>query len=68
MRKSLMALMAVVIVVLGAAAPAAGAKEKVLTLYSPKIQTLSVAPLLAEAIKRIHHDQSISILFDRGED
>jgi ribose-phosphate pyrophosphokinase len=34
---------------------------------SPKIKVLSVAPLLGEAIKRIHHDQSISILFDKDE-
>jgi ribose-phosphate pyrophosphokinase len=34
---------------------------------SPKIKSLTVAPLLAEAIKRIHHDQSISILFDKTE-
>jgi ribose-phosphate pyrophosphokinase len=33
----------------------------------PKIKVLSVSPLLAEAIKRIHHDQSISILFDKNE-
>ncbi|MEX2175028.1 MAG: ribose-phosphate pyrophosphokinase [Pirellulaceae bacterium] len=33
----------------------------------PKLKVLSVAPLFAEAIKRIHHDQSISILFDKTE-
>ena len=31
----------------------------------PKIKTLSVAPLLGEAIKRIHRNESVSRLFDR---
>lgn len=34
----------------------------------PQIQVLSVAPLLAEAMKRIHHDQSVSALFDANGD
>lgn len=31
---------------------------------SPKIQIVSIAPLIGEAIKRIHNRESISILFD----
>ncbi len=34
---------------------------------SPKIKVLPVGPLLAEAIKRIHHDQSISAMFSVPE-
>jgi plastocyanin len=40
MRKPLLAVIAAAIFVLGAAAPAASAKERVLTLYSPKIDSL----------------------------
>lgn len=32
----------------------------------PQIEILTVAPLLAEAIKRIHHDQSVSAMFGSG--
>lgn len=31
--------------------------------YGPKVTTLSIAPLLAEAIRRIHDDESITSLF-----
>jgi ribose-phosphate pyrophosphokinase len=30
----------------------------------PKLQVLSVAPALAEAIRRIHNGESVSVLFD----
>jgi len=30
---------------------------------SPMVRTVSVAPLLAEAIKRVHYEESISSLF-----
>jgi len=35
---------------------------------SPKIKVMSVSALLGEAIKRIHHDQSISQLFEEPEE
>ena len=30
----------------------------------PRLKTLSIAELLSEAIKRIHHEDSVSSLFD----
>jgi len=35
---------------------------------SPKIKTISIAPLLGEAINRIHADTPVSILFEYSED
>jgi ribose-phosphate pyrophosphokinase len=35
---------------------------------SDKIQVVSVAPLFAEAIMRIHNRESVSVLFDRPPD
>ena len=32
--------------------------------YGPKVTTLDIAPLLSEAIKRIHGDESVTSLFD----
>jgi len=32
--------------------------------FSPKVQVVSVAPLFAEAIRRIHNRESISVLFE----
>lgn len=40
------------------------ATDSVPQAYGNKVTTLSVAELLAEAIKRIHHDESVSSLFD----
>jgi ribose-phosphate pyrophosphokinase len=34
--------------------------------YGPKVTTLDIAPLLSQAIKRIHHDESVTSLFDIG--
>jgi ribose-phosphate pyrophosphokinase len=31
--------------------------------FSPKVEMVSVAPLLGEAIRRIHHRESISVMF-----
>ena len=32
--------------------------------YGPKVTTLSIAPLLADAIRRIHNDESVTSLFE----
>ena len=31
------------------------------------LRILSVANMFAEAIRRVHHDESISVLFDKAE-
>jgi ribose-phosphate pyrophosphokinase len=36
------------------------------TCYSEQIEVLSIAPLLAEAIRRIHENRSLSVLFPLG--
>lgn len=40
------------------------ATDSVPQAYGNKVTTLGVAELLAEAIKRIHHDESVTSLFD----
>ncbi len=37
--------------------------DSAIQAYGPKVTTLSIAPLLGEAIKRIHHDESVTSLF-----
>jgi ribose-phosphate pyrophosphokinase len=32
--------------------------------FSDRVRVVSVAPLFAEAIRRIHHRESISVLFE----
>jgi ribose-phosphate pyrophosphokinase len=54
---------------------ACGAKEIVLTDTipvdaegAPSVRVLSIAPLLASAIDRVHHERSVSQLFNRKEE
>ncbi|MDB5204280.1 MAG: prs [Candidatus Taylorbacteria bacterium] len=37
--------------------------DSAIQAFGPKVTTLSIAPLLAEAIKRIHNDESVTSLF-----